>query len=305
MDVLRTNWDVCLCMLAGLVTFKAGVNIALGPLFGLSRCGRRSPWRAAGAAAAAFAAAGRSCCRRCWAPCILLPCAPTPRPATRPPNRPSPPAGASPSARASCSRRAASLRSCCCPWPASSRCCPPGAHARLTQAAGDTGICCTAACLGSEHAAPCPLSGRRALFAPSAVRLHAPSTTGLAQPEPDTHHRGGAVHHTGFTQPKPAPTTNHLTHPKPNPTTNHLTQPEPDPDHRGGAVHGTDARPGGGRQVDRKGARQKVARGRRARARVGARVARRRRAGGLWALGRRRGALCCCVGGGGGGARGS
>ncbi|KAI8466111.1 MAG: Sodium/hydrogen exchanger family-domain-containing protein [Monoraphidium minutum] len=36
-DVFRANWDVCLWMLAGLLSIKAGVNIALGPLFGLTR----------------------------------------------------------------------------------------------------------------------------------------------------------------------------------------------------------------------------------------------------------------------------
>ncbi|KAF6261239.1 Sodium/hydrogen exchanger family-domain-containing protein [Scenedesmus sp. NREL 46B-D3] len=37
MGVLRDNWDVIAWMLAGLVSLKAGVNIALGPLFGLSK----------------------------------------------------------------------------------------------------------------------------------------------------------------------------------------------------------------------------------------------------------------------------
>ncbi len=36
-DVLAANWDVCLWMLAGLVSLKAGINAALGPLFGLSK----------------------------------------------------------------------------------------------------------------------------------------------------------------------------------------------------------------------------------------------------------------------------
>jgi predicted Kef-type K+ transport protein len=36
--VLRDNWDVVAWMLAGLVAFKAAVNIGLGPLFGLTRC---------------------------------------------------------------------------------------------------------------------------------------------------------------------------------------------------------------------------------------------------------------------------
>lgn len=37
MSVLKENWDVILWMLAGLVSLKAAVNVALGPLFGLSR----------------------------------------------------------------------------------------------------------------------------------------------------------------------------------------------------------------------------------------------------------------------------
>lgn len=37
MGVLRDNWDVIAWMLAGLVSLKAAVNIALGPLFGLSK----------------------------------------------------------------------------------------------------------------------------------------------------------------------------------------------------------------------------------------------------------------------------
>ena len=53
MEVFKENWDVCLWMLAGLVSFKAAVNIALGPLFGLTRC-------AAAAAAVAGAAAERT-----------------------------------------------------------------------------------------------------------------------------------------------------------------------------------------------------------------------------------------------------
>ena len=36
-DVLMANWDVILWMLAGLVSLKAGINTALGPLFGLSK----------------------------------------------------------------------------------------------------------------------------------------------------------------------------------------------------------------------------------------------------------------------------
>jgi len=39
MDVLRDEWEVVAWMLVGLVSFKAAVNIALGPLFGLSRWG--------------------------------------------------------------------------------------------------------------------------------------------------------------------------------------------------------------------------------------------------------------------------
>jgi Kef-type K+ transport system membrane component KefB len=42
MDVLAENYDVILWMLAGLVSLKAAVNIALGPLFGLSKCGAPS-----------------------------------------------------------------------------------------------------------------------------------------------------------------------------------------------------------------------------------------------------------------------
>jgi Kef-type K+ transport system membrane component KefB len=37
MGVLRDNWDVIAWMLVGLVSLKAAVNIALGPLFGLSK----------------------------------------------------------------------------------------------------------------------------------------------------------------------------------------------------------------------------------------------------------------------------
>ena len=37
MGVLRDEWEVVAWMLAGLVSFKAAVNIALGPLFGLTR----------------------------------------------------------------------------------------------------------------------------------------------------------------------------------------------------------------------------------------------------------------------------
>jgi Kef-type K+ transport system membrane component KefB len=37
MTVLKDNYDVILWMLAGLVSLKAGVNMALGPLFGLTR----------------------------------------------------------------------------------------------------------------------------------------------------------------------------------------------------------------------------------------------------------------------------
>ncbi|KAI8467065.1 MAG: Sodium/hydrogen exchanger family-domain-containing protein [Monoraphidium minutum] len=37
MGVFAENWSICLWMLAGLVSFKAAVNIALGPLFGLTR----------------------------------------------------------------------------------------------------------------------------------------------------------------------------------------------------------------------------------------------------------------------------
>jgi hypothetical protein len=52
MDVLREEWEVVAWMLAGLVSFKAAVNIALGPLFGLSRCAGRGArargWNGAG-----------------------------------------------------------------------------------------------------------------------------------------------------------------------------------------------------------------------------------------------------------------
>jgi Kef-type K+ transport system membrane component KefB len=37
MEVLRDNWDIIAYMLVGLVSLKAAVNIALGPLFGLSK----------------------------------------------------------------------------------------------------------------------------------------------------------------------------------------------------------------------------------------------------------------------------
>jgi Kef-type K+ transport system membrane component KefB len=50
MDVLRDEWEVVAWMLAGLVSFKAAVNIALGPLFGLTRCAGRARTAAGGGA---------------------------------------------------------------------------------------------------------------------------------------------------------------------------------------------------------------------------------------------------------------
>ena len=37
MEVLKENYDIIACMLVGLVSLKAAVNIFLGPLFGLSK----------------------------------------------------------------------------------------------------------------------------------------------------------------------------------------------------------------------------------------------------------------------------
>jgi hypothetical protein len=62
MDVLRDEWEVVAWMLAGLVSFKAAVNIALGPLFGLTRCGRPPRARACARQLPAAGLCGLSCC---------------------------------------------------------------------------------------------------------------------------------------------------------------------------------------------------------------------------------------------------
>jgi hypothetical protein len=61
MGVLRDNWDVIAWMLVGLVSLKAGVNIALGPLFGLSKCVARCDGVNTASSCALLA------CRWCWA----------------------------------------------------------------------------------------------------------------------------------------------------------------------------------------------------------------------------------------------